>query len=396
MLPRVFVSYSPDSDEHRARITELVARLRGEGLTVVYDGDIAKVGGPEEGWARWCERQIVECDCVLACCSVLFHKRFDDAQNTEGGRGVAWEAHFIREYLYNNPNTNKKVRPLVFEEGDRRHIPNALASFSYFLPSQKRSYADLLGWLKARTAPPTTAIAVVTPVAAIDWPPPADDFQRGLADRCGEFDRLRRMLAGRSEHRILLVQGPSGSGKTALVHECIAYARHQRVPCSHIDLKGALQLEEVFETLVMDLGEAVLQRACSRQPSARTHAVVSDLQQLRRPLFLAFDTYEDASQTSQSWIEMLLSRVDRCPALVVSVAGRKIPEHSGRTWAPLAHVVALPPIQETDDWIDFAHRRYGRTGVKRDHVEAFTLALKGDPGEVSTMIDALVRGMPAT
>jgi hypothetical protein len=93
---------------------------------------------------------------------------------------------------------------------------------------------------------------------------------------------------------------------------------------------------------------------------------------------------------------MLLSRVDRCPALVVSVAGRKIPEHGGRTWAPLAHVVALPPIQEADDWIDFVHRHYGKTSVKRDYVEAFTIAMKGDPGGVSTMIDALVSSMPAT
>jgi len=181
-----------------------------------------------------------------------------------------------------------------------------------------------------------------------------------------------------------------------LVNECITYAQHQHVPYSLIDLKGAPPLEYIFETLIMDLGAAVLQKARSCEPSARTHAVIADLQQLRKPLFLAFDTYEDAPQASQQWIEMLLSRVDRCPALVVAVYGRRIPEHSGMSWASLAHAAALPPISGAEDWIDFIGRRYGSTGVKRDHIEAYTLALKGDPGQVSAMIDALVHSLPAT
>jgi hypothetical protein len=144
MLPKIFVSYSHDSEKHGARITELVVRLRAEGFTVVYDVDIAKVGGPEEGWARWCERQIVECDCVLACCSMLFHQRFDDAQDIENGRGVAWEAHFIRAYLYDNPNANKKVRPLAFDKSDLCYIPKVLGLFSHFYPFRNEAMQTCL------------------------------------------------------------------------------------------------------------------------------------------------------------------------------------------------------------------------------------------------------------
>jgi hypothetical protein len=383
MAPKVFVSYSQDDEPHNVRVAEFVRRLRGEGIDVVYDEDLAKRGGPDEGWPRWCERQIVECDYVLACCTALFHERFD----APPGSGVAWEAQSIRQYL--SENLNRKVRSLIFEPADRAHIPNALRPFSFFVATDDGSYANLLGWLNVNPAPPPAARVVVAPPATVDWPSPADNFSRGLCDRVNEFEHFRSVLAGRSEQRILLVQGPSGSGKTALVHECIRYARLQRVPCSQIDFKGAPALEQVFEMLVMDLGKTVLRSA------GGCHNVVVDLQQLRQPLFLAFDTYEDAGQASQSWIEMLLSRVDLCPALVVSIAGRKIPEHGGRTWAPLAHAVALPPIQGADDWIDFVGRRYGSTGVKRDHVEAYTLALKGDPSQVSAMIDALVHSLPA-
>jgi hypothetical protein len=379
MAPKVFVSYSHDSDAHKARVAEFVTRLRGEGLDVVYDEDLAKVGGPNEGWPRWCERQIVECDYVLACCTPLFRERFDGAP----GSGVGWEALSVRQYLYEN--LNRKIRPLIFEQGDRDHIPNALRPFSFFLTTDDGSYAYLLGWLTAATtasaAPPTTAAPATE--AAVDWPLPASDFPRRLCDRVEEFEHFRSMLAGLTPQRILLVQGPSGSGKTVLVNECITYAQHQHVPYSLIDLKGAPPLEYVFETLIMDLGAAVLQEACSCEPSARTHAAIADLQQSRKPLFVAFDTYEDAPQASQNWIEMLLSRVDRCPALVVAVFGRKIPEHSGRTWASLAHAAALPPIQGVEEWLDFTRGSYPRANVKREHVEAFTLAMKGDPSQIS-------------
>lgn len=389
-MPKVFVSYSHDSDAHKARVAAFVARLRGEGIVVVHDDDVQKVGGPDEGWPRWCERQIVECDYVLACCTPLFHQRFDEVQAATGGRGVAWEAYSIRQYLYDNPNANRKVRPLVFEDGDCDHIPNALRAFSHFLPSQERSFADLLGWLRS------TVSVAPGPSAAVAWAPLAADFPRRLADRVEEFERVMNMLAGRVTQRILLVQGPSGSGKTALIHECLAYAQHCGLPYSHVDFKGAPPLDNVFETLVADLGAATLPKACTCQASARMHAVIADLQPLRKPLFLAFDTYEDAGQTSQTWIEMLLSRFGRCPALVIAVAGRTVPEHSGRSWAPLAHAVALPPIQRVDDWVDFVGRSYGSTGVNRDHVEALTVAMQGNPGQVSAMIDVLVRGLPAT
>jgi hypothetical protein len=167
------------------------------------------------------------------------------------------------------------------------------------------------------------------------------------------------------------------------------------VPYSHVDFKGGLTLEDVCGYLVNDLGEAVLPKACACAGSPRTHAVISDLQPLRKPVFLAIDTYQDAPQSGQNWVEsQLLSRIDRCPALIVAIAGQTIPEHSARHWAPFTYTAALPPILSVEDWIDFVGRRHGVTGVKREHLEALTLTTDGNPGQVSAMIGALVQRLP--
>jgi hypothetical protein len=252
MAARVFVSYSHDSDEHQVRVRAFVVRLRSEGIVVVYDEDVASIGGPEEGWPRWCERQIVESDYVLACCTAMFHARFEGKQKEGEGKGVAWEAISIRQYLYDNANANQKMRPLVLEESHRAYIPSALRPYSHFLPTIDQSYANLLGWLKGAPA----AVGVTTDVAtdvAVVWLPPAVDFTRGMADRSDEFERFRNMLAGRDPHRALLVQGPSNSGKSELMRECVRYAQHRGVPFSQIDLKGGLPLEDVLESLLLDL-----------------------------------------------------------------------------------------------------------------------------------------------
>jgi len=45
-MPKVFISYSHDSEEHAARVGELALRLRDEGIDVVLDQDI---GNPDGG-----------------------------------------------------------------------------------------------------------------------------------------------------------------------------------------------------------------------------------------------------------------------------------------------------------------------------------------------------------
>jgi hypothetical protein len=391
MPARVFVSYSHDSDEHKARVMAFVARLRGEGIAVVYDEDVARVGGPDEGWPRWCERQIVESDYVLACCTAMFNERFEGKQQEGEGNGVAWEAVSIRQYLYNNPNTNRKVRAIVLEVSHRAYIPNALKPYSHFLPTSDESYAQLLGWMKA--TPTTVDAPDAATVGAVVWLPVANDFTRGMADRLDEFERFTNMLAGLDPHRALLVQGPSSSGKSELMRECIRYAQHCSVPFSHIDLKGGMPLDDVLESLLLDF-QNILPKTIASERQGRAFKVIAALLKLRKPCFIAFDTYQEAPQGGQDWIEnRLLPSIRHCPALVVAVAGQRIPEHSGRSWAPLAYTAALRPITSVEDWYDYGRRRHG--AVRREDIETLTRATKGDPGLTSMLIPNLVQSPPS-
>lgn len=389
MSPKVFVSYSHDSEAHRLRVDEFVSRLRRQNIAVIYDEDIAKIGGPDEGWPRWCERQIVECEYVLVCCTAKFHERFNGEQMPDTGLGVAWEAQSIRQYLYRNPNSNRKVRVLLLQESDRPFIPMTLQPYHVFVATHDESYAGLLGWLKitGNTHAPTST--------SVTWLSPAKNFERRLADRLPEFSRFADMLSGLGGKRALLIQGPSSSGKTVLIHECLSYAQHLGAQYAYVDFKGGLSLDEALTSLVFNLGRGMLSETSSCIGTARSYALIADLQRVREPLVLTFDTYQDGSQECKNWVEtQLLTRLDRCPALIVAVAGHEVPAQSARSWAPLACTVSLPPIGRVDDWIDFAGRTYGITRLERGHVEALTLTLKGDPGQVSAMLEVIIRALP--
>jgi hypothetical protein len=50
--PRVFISYSHESEEHADRVLALADRLRAEGIEATLDQyEIS----PDEGWPMWCE-----------------------------------------------------------------------------------------------------------------------------------------------------------------------------------------------------------------------------------------------------------------------------------------------------------------------------------------------------
>ena len=89
-MPRVFISYSHDSDKHKVRIAALAQRLRLDGITIVLDTDMP--GGPDEGWPRWSVRQVEEADLVLVACTDVYSQRYEANQLPGEGLGVASEA----------------------------------------------------------------------------------------------------------------------------------------------------------------------------------------------------------------------------------------------------------------------------------------------------------------
>jgi hypothetical protein len=390
-MPKVFVSYSHDSEEHKKRVAAFVSRLRDkEGVSVVWDDDLARVGGPDEGWARWCERQIVECEFVLACCTGKYRERFNGEQPPAAGLGVAWEAHLIRQYLYKSGTVNRKVRVLLFDEADHVHVPEVLESYHAFRPANDESYGQLLGWLKGTPAAPTA------PTDTVVWPAIVDTFVRRLANRKDEFEFFTNMLSKRCVQRIFLIQGPSSTGKSIFLNECMGYAEHVGVPHAYLSFKGGITLDEALASLLVDLDDTILPESSACPEPARPHRMIADFQRARSPVLLFFDAYEQAPQVAQNWVEtQLLQRIARCPALVVVVAGQKVPEQSARHWTDFALTVALSPILRVDDWIDYAGRNFASAPIQRQHVEALMLTNDGDPGRISAVLAMLAQRLAA-
>ena len=98
-MPRVFISYSHDSEGHKARVASLAQRLRANDLTVVLDSDMLP-GGPREGWPQWSERQVTEADFVLVACTPTYSQRCEGDQPQGEGLGAICEARAIRQFLY--------------------------------------------------------------------------------------------------------------------------------------------------------------------------------------------------------------------------------------------------------------------------------------------------------
>jgi len=90
--PRVFISYSHDSEEHMERTRWLSDRMIREGLDCWID---QYEESPEHGWPAWCEQQILNAKYVLVVCTPNYRLRFDRAEPEGTGRGVKWEGAII-------------------------------------------------------------------------------------------------------------------------------------------------------------------------------------------------------------------------------------------------------------------------------------------------------------
>jgi formylglycine-generating enzyme required for sulfatase activity len=158
--PRVFLSYSHDSAEHKDRVLALCDRLRADGINAWIDQyEIA----PQEGWPRWCIRQVEEADFVLAICTEIYERRFRGAEEPVQGLGVHWEGYVVTQKLYDTGARNTKFVPVLFPPSALTNIPTALRGASCYDASRDEDYWSLYRHLSGQ--PATTAPALGTLVS---------------------------------------------------------------------------------------------------------------------------------------------------------------------------------------------------------------------------------------
>lgn len=127
--PKVFISYSWDSPEHKERILELANRLLREGIDCNID---EYEESPSEGWPRWVLNQLDWAEFVIVVCTEQYDRRFRGREEPGKGRGVTWEGAIINQVLYDEHVKSTKFIPVVFSDKDRDNIPSPLRGFTSY------------------------------------------------------------------------------------------------------------------------------------------------------------------------------------------------------------------------------------------------------------------------
>jgi hypothetical protein len=167
--PRVFISYSHDSEEHQDRVRGLAHQLRQDGVDAWMD---VFVDSPPEGWPQWMINQIEEARFVLVVCTETYERRASGKEVQGRGLGGRWEGAVITLQLYQR--TEGKFIPVVFEPSDTAHIPVPLRAVTYYDLSADGSYDALYDRLVGRfahAAPPLGARRPTLPAPEPRWRP---------------------------------------------------------------------------------------------------------------------------------------------------------------------------------------------------------------------------------
>ena len=120
--PKVFISYSHDSPEHKRWVSELAAQLRHNGIDAILDQWDLGLG---DDVTRFMERGIVDADRVLIICTDQYVKK---ANADEGG--VSYERMIVSAELVQNLGTDKFI-PIIRQASRKAKTPTFLGTRVY-------------------------------------------------------------------------------------------------------------------------------------------------------------------------------------------------------------------------------------------------------------------------
>jgi hypothetical protein len=131
-IPRVFVSYSHDSQSHKKWVLEFATRLRKVGIDAVLDQwDL----GPGDDIPHFMERNLVSADRVIMVCT----EKYVEKANAGTG-GVGYEKMIVTADLMKKVDSNKVI-PIVRQEGTHL-VPTFLSSKLYIDFSREDQFEE--------------------------------------------------------------------------------------------------------------------------------------------------------------------------------------------------------------------------------------------------------------
>jgi hypothetical protein len=166
--PRVFISYSHDSQAHQNRVMELANRLRSEGVDCNID---QYVMSPSEGWPRWMMNQLDWAEFVLVISTEQYNRRFRGHEEPRKGRGVTWEGAIITQELFDAHVNSNKFVPVVFFTQDVEYIPTVVRGFSQYSLDTEEGYQLLYRFITNQPLNPKPPLGNIVPLPPRVLPP---------------------------------------------------------------------------------------------------------------------------------------------------------------------------------------------------------------------------------
>ena len=159
--PKVFISYSHDSEQHKQRVLELADRLRNDGIDCELD---QYETSPLGGWPQWMTQQIQDADFILVVCTETYAERFAGKGATSIGQGVKWEGAIINQNLYEAAQKNAQFLPVIFTPTDSRFRPLVLRPVTHYNVGTDDGYEDLYRRLTNQPLTPKPELGKIKPL----------------------------------------------------------------------------------------------------------------------------------------------------------------------------------------------------------------------------------------
>jgi hypothetical protein len=132
-VPKIFISYSHDSADHKQWVGELASRLVKNGIDVILDQWDLGLG---DDVPKFMETSVTESDRVLMICTETYVRKAD-----EGKGGVGYEAMIVTGELVRDLGTSKFI-PVVRQKGDQILLPKSVSTRFYVNLSDDQNSDD--------------------------------------------------------------------------------------------------------------------------------------------------------------------------------------------------------------------------------------------------------------
>lgn len=120
--PKVFISYSHDSSEHKRWVSELAVKLRRNGIDAILDQwDL----GPGDDVTQFMERGIIDSDRVLVVCTDQYVRKANAAEGS-----VGYERMIVTAQLVQDLGTDKFI-PIIRQASGQEKTPTFLGTRVY-------------------------------------------------------------------------------------------------------------------------------------------------------------------------------------------------------------------------------------------------------------------------